>query len=155
MRSTGPQTWGSDMRMGWTWSVVGTVLWTALALLGGCGDEAEDGGIFEGPERFGCPTYPRPTAQPGDAIGGDDYVSFARPLFETYCTRCHSSGLTTSAERSLAPAGLDWDVEATVRANLARIRRAIGEENFMPPSDPTPSCAERLRLVRWIDAGAP
>ncbi|HEY8432919.1 MAG TPA: hypothetical protein VIL20_31320 [Sandaracinaceae bacterium] len=115
----------------------------------------EDAGATDAGTRFGCPILRDPVAQPGDDIGGDDWESFARGFFATYCTRCHSSTLTTPAERGGAPEGLNWDDEAAVRANLQRIRNAVGVQNFMPPSDPLPSCEERRRLVRWIDADAP
>lgn len=105
--------------------------------------------------RFGCPVLRDPVALPGDDIEGDAWESFAQGFFESYCTRCHSVTRVTREERSSAPEGLDWDDEGTVRANLDRIRNAVGVQNFMPPSDPSPSCDERLRLIRWIDAGAP
>ncbi len=35
------------------------------------------------------------------------------------------------------------------------IRAAVGVDNYMPLSAPTPTCDERRRLVRWIDLGAP
>jgi hypothetical protein len=103
----------------------------------------------------GCPSLVSPVARAGDPIGGDTYSSFARPFFATWCVRCHSSTLTTDAERNGAPRELNWDVESVVRANLSRIRLRAGVQNNMPPLDPVPPCAERQRLIRWIDAGAP
>lgn len=134
--------------MGWTWAAVA---FTAAAFAhAGCGDDApmhaSDGGH--------CPSVTAPQAMPGDPIDGDTYGTFARSFFGSYCVRCHAT-TRTGAARNHAPEGLNWDDEATVRANLARIRRAVGELNFMPPSPPTPTCAERQRLVRWIDAAAP
>ncbi|MCA1663869.1 MAG: hypothetical protein LC659_06310 [Myxococcales bacterium] len=102
----------------------------------------------------GCPPWSAPVTTPDGGAGGDTWTSFARPLFATDCTRCHSSTLSGSA-RNGAPAGYDWDVEAAVRAHLGEIRGAIGVGNFMPPSDPRPTCDERRRVVRWIDAAAP
>ncbi|MGE0790179.1 MAG: hypothetical protein AB7S26_31180 [Sandaracinaceae bacterium] len=103
----------------------------------------------------GCPTWPHPTAQPGDPIDGDTYETFAMPLFQRYCVRCHSTTLVDPMDRNFAPAGFNWDDEVSVRDHLDRIRRAIGVLNFMPPSDPRPTCAERYEMVRWIDAAAP
>lgn len=105
--------------------------------------------------RFGCPILSAPQAMPGDDIGGDTWDNYAKDFFAFYCTRCHSVNNTTREERSNAPMGLNWDDEASVRANLDRIRNAVGVDNFMPPSEPKPDCDERLRLVRWIDSGAP
>ena len=102
----------------------------------------------------GCPPLGTPLTTPDGGAGGDTWASYAQGFFATYCTRCHSSTLTGAA-RNGAPDGDDWDVEATVRTLAAQIRDVVGVENFMPPSDPTPSCDERRRIVRWIDAGTP
>jgi hypothetical protein len=100
----------------------------------------------------GCAPLTQPVAQPGDPIDGDTWATFAQGFFATYCTRCHS---TTAVDRQGAPAGFDWDVEATVRLHLSEIRDAVGVSNFMPFLPPNPTCAERRRIVRWIDASAP
>lgn len=114
-------------------------------------DAGDDAGLL-----FGCPSHPDPTAAPGEDIGGHTYATWAAPMFfELYCTRCHSSSLTNETARSFAPLGLDWDIEANVRAELARIRFDVGVSNYMPPTEPRPSCDERYELLRWIDSGAP
>ncbi len=104
---------------------------------------------------FGCPSNPDPLAEPGDDLGGDTWSSFAAGFFETYCNRCHANELVGDVARAGAPEGLDWDVEATVRDNLELVRFVVGEDNSMPPRGNRPSCDDRVRLVRWIDAGAP
>lgn len=119
---------------------------------GGTPIDAATGG--DAPLVNGCPVLAAPQANPGDPIDGDTFATFAAPLFQSFCTRCHSMALSGAA-RNGAPTGFDWDSEASVRAHLPEIRNAIGVLNFMPPSDPRPSCAERQRLVRWIDADAP
>ena len=106
----------------------------------------------------GCPSLEAPVARRGDDIGGDTYQSFARPFFAQWCLRCHSSALTTPAQRNGAPDDFNWDQEPVVRANLGRIRQQVGVFNTMPlldGKDPLPTCDERRRLIRWIDAGAP
>ena len=103
----------------------------------------------------GCPSLVDPIAARGDAIGGDTYQTFARPFFSMWCVRCHSVTLTTPAARSGAPEDFNWDVEASVRANIGRIRTQVGVLNSMPLTPPLPNCDERRRLIRWIDAGAP
>jgi hypothetical protein len=103
----------------------------------------------------GCPSLASPQASPGDPIGGDTYASFAMGFFEGFCTRCHASTLQGD-DRNGAPVGYDWDVEATIRDHLPEIRNMVGVQNFMPlDPPPEPTCAERQRLVRWIDADAP
>ena len=108
----------------------------------------------------GCPSLVDPVAQRGETIGGDTWATFARPFFAQWCLRCHSSTLTTAEARFGAPDGFNWDVESAVRNNLGRIRQQVGVLNSMPLldariNDPLPSCEERRRLIRWIDAGAP
>jgi len=128
----------------------------ALALaVPACGDDpaaprdAEPDGIIRG-----CPSLRDPVAAPGDPADGDTWATYAQGFFATWCTRCHSSTLPDGM-RTGAPVGLDWNVEASVRANLPRIRNAVGVLNFMPLTPPDPSCDDRHRIVRWIDVGAP
>lgn len=119
-------------------------------ILGACGND--DPARSDAPELVrGCPVYPDPVAEPST----DAYDGFPSEFFATYCTRCHATALAAGEERSFAPVGLNWDDEGSVRANLARIRRMVGEVNQMPPTEPSPSCDERLRLITWIDDGAP
>jgi hypothetical protein len=103
----------------------------------------------------GCPSLEDPVAAMGDDPMGDTYAGFARGFFERLCVRCHAAALRTQDERMGAPAGMNWDDEAAVRRELRRIRRAVGVDNFMPLAPATASCAERRRLVRWVDLGAP
>ncbi len=102
----------------------------------------------------GCPPLTAPLATADGGAGGDSWATYASGFFASYCTRCHSSALTGAA-RNGAPDGYDWDDQATVRAHLAMIRDSVGVSNFMPLSAPNPSCDERRRIVRWIDADAP
>lgn len=103
----------------------------------------------------GCPVLSAPVAAAGEDAGTDTWTGFARGFFAQWCTRCHSAAITDPFARNGAPTGLDWDVESIVRANLPRIRQQVGVLNTMPPSAPLPACDERLRIVRWIDRGAP
>ncbi len=114
------------------------------------GDVGEDVEI-----RNGCPALRAPVDTPDASAMGDTWEGFARGFFVTYCTRCHASTLTTPEERGGAPPGFDWDNEAAVRMRLSLIRAAVGVDNWMPLNPPNPDCAERRRLVRWIDIGAP
>lgn len=138
----------------------------ALLLVAACGNDGgggSDGGAADlatspGADMTvlvnGCPPLVQPQTTPDGGAGGDTWASFAQGFFASYCTRCHSSTLTGAA-RNGAPIGYDWDQQTAVDAHLSMIRDAVGVSNFMPPSAPTPSCAERQRLVRWIDAAAP
>jgi hypothetical protein len=123
-----------------------------LAALAACGDDDNSGPDAQLVN--GCPSLTAPQASPGDPIDGDNLAGFALPLFEQFCTRCHASTLSGD-DRNGAPVGFDWDVEASIRAELPRIRNAVGVFNFMPLNPPLLSCEQRQRLVRWIDAGAP
>ena len=139
------------------------MLLVAAAIAVGCGGQGPtttndmDLGVAGGDMTLlvnGCPPLTAPLTTPDGGAGGDTWASFAQGFFASYCTRCHSSTLTGVA-RNGAPPGYDWDDETAVRAHLDVIRSAVGVGNFMPPSAPTPTCAERQRIVRWIDAAAP
>ncbi|HJL20281.1 MAG TPA: hypothetical protein RMH99_31730 [Sandaracinaceae bacterium LLY-WYZ-13_1] len=125
-----------------------------LASLVGCdgADPPLDAGTDAG--AVDCPSLTEPQAMPGDDLGGDTWATFAEPFFADHCTRCHASTRSGTARRG-APETYDWDREAAVRTHLAAIRSAVGVTHVMPPGPPRPSCEERARLVRWIDADAP
>lgn len=125
----------------------------AIGVLG-CGDDGGSGDGDAGELINGCPPHRTPLAQPGEPIDGDTYASFAMPLFQSFCVRCHATTVTGD-DRNGAPVDYDWDDETSVRAHLAEIRNAIGVLNFMPLTPPAPSCDQRRRMVRWIDAAAP
>lgn len=103
----------------------------------------------------GCPSLESPIARMGDDPMGDTYAGFARGFFERLCARCHSTARRTPEERMGAPSAFNWDDEEVVRRELSRIRRAVGVDNYMPLTPPLATCAERRRLVRWVDLGAP
>jgi len=135
-------------------SRIGLFACALVAASCGGGGDAADAGPPDARIVNGCPALEEPQASPGDPIDGDTWTTFAMELFATHCTRCHASTLG-AGERTGAPLGYDWDVEASVREHLADIRNAVGVANFMPLLPPDPTCDERQRLVRWIDAGAP
>ena len=118
-------------------------------------DAGTDAGMDSGTDSGLCPPLEASLASPGDPIDGDTWDSFARDFFGTYCTRCHSTALTTDAERMGAPPVLDWDDPVLVRMYAGNIRYDVGVSDYMPRDAPLPSCDERYRIVRWIDADAP
>lgn len=124
--------------------------WVAAAGCNGGGPGPGDAGLING-----CPSLEEPLASPGDPIDGDDWEGFAQGFFESYCTRCHHSSLPEGEARSFSPVGLDFDQPAIVRESAADIRNLVGVFNAMPPDEPMPSCEERRRIVRWIDADTP
>lgn len=128
-------------------------LFAAFVSVLGCGDDVAPNNDGGDPEI--CDELRDPLAQPGDPIDGDTYETFVQPFLASYCIRCHDSTLTSLETRGGAPAGYDWDHVDVVRMHLAEIRNAVGVTNFMPFNAPFPSCEERARLVRWIDAAAP
>jgi hypothetical protein len=119
------------------------------------GPDAVTDSAQEVPLAFGCPILREPVDRPGSPPGADTYEGFARGFFEAWCLRCHHSTRVTPEARMGAPEEFNWDQRASVMTHLARIRSAVGVENYMPITEPRPSCADRRRLVRWIDLGAP
>jgi uncharacterized membrane protein len=123
------------------------VRWVVIAaLLAACGGD-DDG-------NDACEPFEAEQAEPGDPIDGDTFATYASGFFTTYCVRCHSTGRSGS-DRNGAPPGYNWDNEASVRDHIEEIRSAVGVSFYMPLNDPKPTCGERQRLVRWIDAAAP
>jgi uncharacterized membrane protein len=87
------------------------------------------------------------------------YENFGMQFFANYCTRCHST-MPDNGNRSGAPRGLDWDQIDIVREYAMQIDRmaAAGPDatnTGMPPRDPRPTAAERVRLGEWLACGAP
>jgi hypothetical protein len=123
---------------------------TADAATDAAGDAGDDVRLVNG-----CPSLEAPIARMGDDPMGDTYAGFARDFLTRLCVRCHSTTRTTPKARMGAPDGMNWDDDASLRRELMRIRRAVGVDNYMPLTPPSATCAERRRLVRWVDLGAP
>jgi hypothetical protein len=99
---------------------------------------------------LGCAGAGAGTGDPdaGDPDGGSPacnppqitYANFGMAFLDTYCNRCHgftqqSAQLSASALYGAAVSG--------------------GASSFMPPVDPKPSLADRMRLGEWLNCGAP
>ncbi|MCU1276763.1 MAG: uncharacterized protein JWM53_309 [bacterium] len=146
--------------------LVSLAAWGVLTGIAGCGagGGGSDGGggdmaVTSGGGDMtllanGCVPLTTPQATPDGGAGGDTWASYAQGFFAMYCTRCHSSALTGAA-RNGAPDGYNWDDQTAVLDKLVAIRNAVGVGNFMPLNPPNPSCDERKRIVRWIDADGP
>lgn len=80
--------------------------------------------------------------------------SQVRTVMSERCTVCH----TASPQKygyTAPPAGLNFDVEAVVRANTQRIRTAL-KTRYMPLGNLTQMHEdERKVILRWISAGSP
>lgn len=143
-----------------------------LAACGGDGNRCApyDGGFPDVDAGEAC-RFPCPVSSPAQGADGDTYTSFASGFFGTYCTRCHATSRTQNCFipgatcRFGSPPDHNWDNPASIRSYLGKIRAvvAVGDQLTMPPdlpvtpnpSMPAPTCDERFRIARWIDAGAP
>src|SRR5262245_26694464 len=125
---------------------------TLLLFLAACGDDDATPPDAAPDAPGSCAVLGAKQAMPGDAVG--TFSDVAAPFFTANCTRCHSTA-KVGTDRNGAPVGYDWDMESAVRNNLLLIRDMVGVKQQMPPSGQKPSCADRLKLVRWIDGGAP
>ncbi len=93
------------------------------------------------------------------------YSGWAQGFFASYCTRCHSSMLTTTEERNGATPHANWDDLPTIRSYAQEIDSfAAGGPNginhIMPPADPSgmfpmPSDDERIMLGEFLACNAP
>ena len=130
---------------------------TLAALLAfGC-DGSSPGGSDAGPpaeDASMAATDAGPT-ETDAGVPGDTWTTWAMGFFATYCVECHD----TSPK--------DFRQLADVRANASEIACGVspvvedGCGSFPPPAQfpigtgPHPTDAERMRLVAWIQSGAP
>lgn len=100
-------------------------------MLAGCGGSPVDSGA--------CASV----ATPG-------WDGWARGFFTTWCQGCHASG---AGDRHGAPEGVVFDTEAEARAQAARIRARVLEQQDMPVGGGVyPD--ELARLEAWLDCSA-
>lgn len=93
-------------------------------------------------------------AAPCDAT----YENFAAEFFGRYCLACHNNELVGDLTRFDAPTGINFNSLNEVRGFQNRIRLRAGIQGDMPPRllpVAQPTQEERLRLIQWIDCGAP
>ena len=83
-----------------------------------------------------------------------NYRNFGAPFLRSWCTGCHSEGLTGEA-RAGAPVGVNFDTYASTLARLDGIKqRAAIDMPTMPPRG-APGKEERALLSEWLSCGAP
>jgi hypothetical protein len=157
------------------WSLAG-----ALAVTLGCGSGAQsvrptsaaepDYAAHEEHEHQGAGAPPRapaestgPTAAQEPAAGdpvADVRAAYerARPVFEKYCTKCHTTGGTQSKKAALQHFTMDQypfggHHASAVAASIREVLGAGGEEPSMPRDEPGAVQGEELALVlAWADA---
>ncbi len=106
------------------------------------------------------------TTGSGTTGGADTFTTWASPdFFQLYCVSCHSAG----HEGDPSGSNLDWTTFSDVQLNSNDIRcgvavtqdpswqcpSSIVAEQFPIGNGPHPSDLDRIRLVAWINAGAP
>ncbi|HEX5475006.1 MAG TPA: hypothetical protein VFX12_10125 [Vicinamibacterales bacterium] len=109
----------------------------------------------------GCSGGQTPAA-PDASAPADTWMSWAKGFTMTYCAAsCHAPGGIASREGVL-----DFTMYSKVYDNRVEIRcgvsavalsdcAAFPAPKQFPCSAPYPTDADRMRLVAWIDAGAP
>lgn len=97
--------------------------------------------------------------QPGATPCGEwTYENFGAEFFYRYCLLCHHEENVGDRARFDAPTGINFNRLSGIRQFLARIRLRAGVQGDMPPRllpVPQPTEAERMRLIEWLDCGAP
>jgi hypothetical protein len=83
------------------------------------------------------------------------YDSFGKGFMSKYCTRCHSSKLTTCEERMNAPLEHDFDTKAGILLVADHVDQmaAAGPKSTnktMPLNGAKPSDEERKKLGQWL-----
>ena len=97
--------------------------------------------------------------QPGQSpCGPFTYENFGADFFYRYCLVCHHEDNVGDAARWDAPTGINFNRLSGIRQFLPRIRLRAGVQGDMPPHRlpvPQPTAEERIRLIEWLDCGAP
>jgi uncharacterized membrane protein len=86
------------------------------------------------------------------------YENFGADFFAQYCLKCHNEQLEGDLARTDAPTDINFNRLDLVRTFKSRIRLRAGVQGDMPPRVAPverPSEEERIRLIQWIDCGAP
>ena len=115
---------------------------------------------------------------PGDGGGsGDTWDNYAKGFFKTYCVECHNPTVPSPTSFPKQDFNIYADVkglDSTVRCGVTpkgKVLPGCPATGFPPPgqfpisngmgpdpsvgTNPRPSDADRLRIVAWINAGAP
>lgn len=114
-----------------------------------CGQADEDAGSSGEASGNACPE--------GSTL---TYETFARSFMQSYCTRCHSSALSSS-ERRGAPSDHNFDTLAGIRStepghiDAQAAAGPDGVNTSMPPTAPKPTESERRELGEWLACGMP
>jgi uncharacterized membrane protein len=152
-----PRTWGHELG------------WLILILLTIAGGAARHAMIGRGPRRlwalgpmvacFAAVVLLTSARLPGSsvAVTGGDVPRFAdvRAIIHARCLACHSAYPSDSIY-TVAPIGIVLDTPDQITALAARIRERAVVQRTMPLNNSTGMTdAERERLGRWVDAGAP
>jgi hypothetical protein len=90
-------------------------------------------------------------AEPEPCDEDSTWTTVGEPYARTWCTSCHSSELPLD-QRYGAPAGMDFDTLAGIRA-VREAAHAVVEAGRMPPAG-GPEPAEAERFADWLRCGA-
>jgi hypothetical protein len=95
----------------------------------------------------------------------DTWNNYAECFFQVYCVSCHQPGGEAS-EQNFNDYSAVKPVTSTIRCGVAPTLQSGCPTNGFPPplqfpiynatmSNPKPDDATRLRIINWINAGAP
>jgi hypothetical protein len=102
----------------------------------------------------------------------DTWNSFGKTFFATYCVECHNATIPDASADPKQNFNIYSDVtgfDKTIRCGVApagQLQSGCPTDGAFPPpgqfpisdakgTNPKPSDAERLRIIAWINAGAP
>jgi hypothetical protein len=104
-----------------------------------------------------APETSGPSPIPGRACPDNSpltYQSFGQPFFSSWCTGCHSSALSADLRRG-APADVNFDTLAMIRAKLGVVFTMAGDDHTTMPPAGGPPADLRHQLGDWLACGAP
>lgn len=131
----------------------------AFAFVAGACEDTEEDGDEECEAEEEEEDEEAPIGPPSGATCPTDntltYENFGKPFMEMYCTRCHSSTLTTPEQRMCAPAFHDFDTLQGILPVAEHIDQfaAAGPSSTnteMPENGPAPTLEEREQLGQWL-----
>ena len=119
-------------------SIIFPAALAATLAFAACGDDPESDDTTGG-------------ADAGASCTTDTYLVYAQPFFKTNCTICHSAALDMSADKNVK-----LDTLEGIKASKEHIlMHAVNlEAPIMPMTGALPA-AERERLKKWLNCGAP
>jgi hypothetical protein len=155
-------------------AATGLLAWSGVACSSSSPNEGTDSGTdgSKGSDAKGQDSMAvGETAPPSDGPDTDTWNNYAKGFFSKYCVECHNATVPDPGTDPNQNFNIYSDVvglDKTIRCGVSPagvFQSGCSHTAFPPPgqfpisdskgTNPKPSDAERLRIIAWINAGAP